>query len=121
MTEVIVGKLRPLRDNILIRPLKWEPSKLLEVVRHGRPLRGEVVAVGPGTHERKYKRDHAGQKVSYKLAKHFRRMEVKVGDTVEIGGLNAFDGLGYCFTELNVNGETLLMCQEADVCGIVDG
>ncbi len=119
-TEVVTGTLRMMGDKILVRPLKWEPSKLLEVVRHGRPVRGEIVAVGPGCNAKKYTRDHAGQKTGFKYSKHFRPTEVKVGDIVELGGIDIFDGTGYAFTEVVVGNETMLICQEADVCGVVE-
>jgi hypothetical protein len=58
MTEVIcatVAQFRPLGDRILLRPLAWKPSEILEVVRNGRTLRGEVMAIGPGHNPLKYK------------------------------------------------------------------
>lgn len=107
-------------DRVLVRPLKWEPSKLLEVVRHGRPVRGEIVAVGTGCFSKKYTKNHDGQKTGFKYSKHFRPTEVKVGDIVELGGIDVFDGRGYAFTEVIVGNETMLICQEQDVCGIVE-
>jgi co-chaperonin GroES (HSP10) len=113
--------IRPLRDKILVRPLAWEPSKILEVVRHGRPLRGEVIAVGPGSHPKKYKAGPKGPRSLMDYSKYFQPTEVKPGDIVELGGLSTFDGAGYAFTEIVHGTETLLICSENDVCGIVDG
>jgi co-chaperonin GroES (HSP10) len=113
--------IRPLRDKILIRPLAWEPSKVLEVVRHGRPLRGEVIAVGPGSHPKKYKAGPKGPRSLMDYSKRFQPTEIKPGDIVELGGLNIFDGQGYQFTEIMHGTELLLICQEADVVGVVNG
>jgi co-chaperonin GroES (HSP10) len=80
MTEIINGTLRPLRDKIIVKPLDWEPSKIISVVRKGRPLRGTVIAAGPGTyHQKSYKKDANGQRKSFTLAPHFQRTEVKSG------------------------------------------
>jgi co-chaperonin GroES (HSP10) len=112
--------LRPLKDHIVVKPLQWEPSKILEVIRYGRPLRGIVKAVGPGSHFKIYKRNDQGQKTSFRYSKAFRPCDVKVGDIVELGGLNAFDGAGYAFTEILIENESHIVCQEQDVacvCG----
>lgn len=121
MTEVITGSLRMLGDRILLRPLKWKPSELLEVVRHGRPVRGEIVAIGKGEFPKKYKRNREGQKISFEYSKSFRPTELKPGMTVEIGGLNVFDGFGYDFQTVMIGSETMLICTEKDVCGVVCG
>lgn len=113
-----IEQLRMRGDRILLRPLKWEPSKILEVVRHGRALRGEVVAIGPGIYPVS-KRINQGQYKRIEFSRHFRPTEVKVGDVVELGGLNQFDGAGYQFTEVVVGNEALLICTERDVAGVV--
>lgn len=113
------SQVRMLGDRILLRPLKWEPSKILEVVRHGRALRGEVMAIGPGMHPMKYKAHPDGKRKIADYSKRFRPTEVKVGDIVELGGLNVFDGAGYSFPEVIVGTETMLVCSERDVAGVV--
>lgn len=120
MTEVITGSLRMLGDRILLRPLKWKPSELLEVVRHGRPVRGEIVAIGAGSNKKKYVNNREGQKIRFNYSKRWQPTELKPGDVVELGGLGTFDGAGYCFPEVVVNNETLLICQEADVAAVHD-
>lgn len=123
MTDIVcatVAQFRPLGDRILLRPLKWEPSKILEVVRFGRTLRGEVMAVGPGHHPIKYRPHPDGKRKIADYAKRMRATEVKVGDIVELGGLNVFDGQGYAFPEVVVGTETMIVCTERDVAGIVD-
>lgn len=64
-------KIKPLRDNILIEPLKEEKKKggiiLPETVEKERPEKGRVVAIGPG------KIDKDGKRIP---------LEVKKGDLV---------------------------------------
>lgn len=113
------SEVRMLGDRILLRPLKWQPSKILEVVRHGRALRGEVMAIGRGHNPLKYKtRGDKTKTMDY--SRYFRPTEVKVGDIVELGGLNVFDGQGYSFPEVIVGTETMLICSERDVAGVVE-
>ncbi len=110
-----------LRDRILLRPLDWTPSSIIEVVRHGRPLRGTVEAVGPGRLYRRYKPHPTdSRKRTYVETGHFIPTQVKVGDIVELGGLNAYDGLGYNFPQITIGTETFLICQEQDVVGVRD-
>lgn len=108
-------KLRLLRDRILLKPLDWKPSEILEVVRHGRAVRGQVVAIGAGTYQRIYAKDRK----SFKDGKHFIPTEVKPGDIIELGGLNIFDGRGYNFPEVIIGTERHIICQEADVAMVV--
>lgn len=110
-------KLRMLRDRLLLRPLDWEPSKIITVVRSGRPLRGEVVAVGPGRLYRRYKPHPTdSRKRTYVETGHFIPTQVRPGDIVELGGLNAYDGQGYNFPQITIGTETFLLVQEQDVC-----
>lgn len=109
-------RLRMLGDRILVRPLDIHWSDHIIAVRHGRPVRGEVVAVGPGCYPKKF----AGDRKSYKLSRHFQPTQLKPGDIVELGGLNVFDGQGYAFPEIVIGTQSFVMCQEADVCGVVD-
>lgn len=114
-------KLRMLRDRLLLRPLDWEPSKIITVIRGGRPLRGEVVAVGPGRLYRRYKPHPTdSRKRTYTETKTFIPTQVKVGDIVELGGLNAYDGAGYNFPQVTIGTETFIVAQEQDVAGIVE-
>lgn len=112
--------VRMLGDRILLKPLKWEPSKILEVVRFGRPLRGKVMAIGKGHNPIKYKPGPKGKKQFMDYSKRFRPTEVRVGDVVELGGLNVFDGEGYKFPEVIVGNETMLICSERDVAMVVE-
>lgn len=109
-------KLRPMRDGIVVKPLPWEPSKTVIAVRHGRPLRGVVVAVGRGNHRKLYREN----RTKYVLSKHFTPTDVKPGDVVELGGLNAFDGEGYSFPRVMIGTELHLLCSEKDVAIVRD-
>jgi len=113
-------KLRPLGDRILVKPLAWDASRTIIAIRQGRPVRGIVKAVGPGCHPKKFQRNDKGQRVSFEYAKRYQPTEVKVGEVVELGGLNIFGGAGYMFPEVIVGGEVHLLCQEADVCLVRD-
>lgn len=120
MTEIINGRLRMIGDRILIKPLEWDHGTCLEVIRHGRPLRGDVISVGPGHNPIKYRPNAQGKRGSMDYAKRFQRTEVKIGDIVELGGLNQFDGFGYKFTEIIYNGELHLIATERDVAIVRD-
>lgn len=114
--EIINGTVRLLGDRVLLRPLEWDASKIIIAIRHGRPVRGEVMAVGPGHNPIKYREKRS--KMDY--SKHFRPTQVKVGEIVELGGLNIFDGKGYQFEEILYNGARCLICTERDIAIVRD-
>jgi hypothetical protein len=118
--EIINGTLRMMGDRILVKPLDWKPSEILEVVRYGRPLRGVIVLVGAGHNPIKYKPNAQGKRAQMDYSKRFRPTEVKVGDVVELGGLNQYDGKGYQFVEVIYNGVMHIVCTERDVCIVRD-
>jgi co-chaperonin GroES (HSP10) len=117
--EVVNGSLRMRGDRILVRPMDWEPSRIICAIRRGDPVKGRIVAVGPGRHpvsKRVPSRD--GKQVTIHFSKRFQPTEVKVGEVIHLGGLNIFDGEGYKFPKVVLNGEVLLICSERDVAGI---
>lgn len=104
--------LRPLKDRIVVKPLGWRPSAIIEIAGSDRPtLRGTVVAAGPGTYPWIYNADRSQRKES----KCFVPTQVKLGDTVELGGLEIG---GYQFPEILIDGELHFVCQEQDVCWV---
>ena len=108
--------VRPLRDQIVVEPLAWKPSKILEVVYHGKPLHGIVRAVGPGHYPKKYD-GPKGKRTKSWDSKHLLPCDVKVGDTVELGGLEL---RGYLFQTFLWGGVECVLCREADVCVVVE-
>lgn len=124
--EIINGTMRMTSDRLLLKPLEWNGEAVhgagskIVAVRHGRTLRGQVVAVGPGHHPTTKRKKLGDGRARIEFSKHFRPTEVKPGDVVELGGLNQFDGKGYQFTEVIYNGEKHVICQERDVCIVRD-
>ncbi|SRR6266436_1213720 len=109
--DMVTGTLRPLGDRLLIKPLDLKLSTMIEATWHGKTLRGQVLAAGPGEYPNCYNTTRTKSWSS----KAFRKTEVKVGDIVELGGM---DFGGYTFPELYVNGERCLLVSEKDICGV---
>lgn len=107
--------IRPLRDQLIVEPLPLERG-LIEVVERTQPLRGLVLAAGPGHYPKRY--DHPDKHRRSKMwdSRQFQTMAVKVGDIVELGGYNHG---GYSFPQILWGGKTCLICREADVVGVV--
>jgi co-chaperonin GroES (HSP10) len=107
--------LRPLRDQIVIEPLPWRPSKIIEVAS-SRKVRGKVLAVGPGANMKKYNGTKA-TRTSFTYSKHFTPLTVKPGDIVELGGLEIGE---YLHKTVMWGATRVIICQEADVAFVVD-
>jgi co-chaperonin GroES (HSP10) len=107
--------IRPLRDQIVVEPLPWRPSKIIEVVSDSKPLRGIVRAVGPGIYPKRYD-GRKGARMRSWDAKRFRPCDVKVGDIVELGGLEL---KGYLHNTFLWGSKQMVMCREEDIAGIV--
>ena len=111
-------EVRPLRDQIIVKthPPQWSP--LLEIAWRGEATRGTVVAVGPGCYPNIHERGNKDGKPYRKVrqSRQFRKTEVNVGDTVELGGTEIG---GYLWTHCNIGGEDHIICREQDVCGVV--
>jgi hypothetical protein len=106
-------KLRCLRDQMIVQPMDVIHSRYLIVQSKGKPMRGVVKVVGPGTYPKKY--DHPDKQKRSKMwdSYRFQPTEVKVGDVVHLGGL---ENGGYSF-ETFIWGDRLhLHCREPDVC-----
>jgi chaperonin GroES len=95
-------KFRPLHDRVVVKRLE-EDSKsaggiiIPDTVKE-KPMRGEVVAVGPGT------RDESGK---------INAPEVKAGDIVLFGKWSG--------TEVKIDGDDLLIMKESDILGVIEG
>lgn len=95
-------KLQPLNDRVIVKQDTKEQTTssglYLPDSAQEKPLRGKVVAVGPG------RRLENGK---------IQAMDIKVGDSVLYGK--------YSGTEVTVSGEEFVILREEDVLGIIIG
>jgi chaperonin GroES len=95
-------KFRPLHDRVVVRRLDAEEKTaggiIIPDTAKEKPMEGEVIAVGPGA------RDEQGQIVA---------LDVKAGDRILFGKWSG--------TEVKLDGEELLIMNESDIMGIVEG
>ena len=93
--------LRPLHDRVIVKRLEEEKKSaggiLIPDTAAEKPLRAEVISVGPG------KRSDDGK---------VHPLDVKKGDKVLIGK--------YSGTEVKVDGEDLLVMREDDVMAVIE-
>ena len=94
--------IKPLEDRILVKPIEPESKTasgiyLPESVKE-KPVRGEVVATGPGK-----RLDNGGR----------AQMSVQKGDTVVYGK--------YAGTEVELKGQKLLILRESELLGVIEG
>jgi len=94
-------KLRPLQDRVLIRRVEPETKTaggiFIPDTAQEKPMEGEVVAVGPGT------RDEHGK---------LHPLDVTAGNRVLFGKWSG--------TEVKLDGEDLIIMNEADIMGVID-
>ena len=94
-------KLKPLNDRVLVKRLEMEEKTAGGIYipdsAKEKPMKGEVVAAGPG------KIDDAGKRVA---------MTVKVGDVVLFAK--------YAGTEVKIDGEDNLVMREDDILAVVE-
>lgn len=96
-------KFRPLHDRVLLRRIEQEGKTaggiiIPDTVKE-KPMEAEVLAVGPGAYN-----DEGDERV---------KLDVQVGDRVLISKWSG--------TEINVEGEDLLVVKESDIMGIIEG
>ena len=95
-------KIRPLQDRVIVRRMEEERTSAGGIVipdtATEKPIKGEVIAVGPG------KILDNGEK---------RPVDLKEGDKVLFGK--------YSGTEVKVNDEELLVMREDDIMGVIEG
>lgn len=91
-----MSKIQPLADRVLVRPVAAEEKTIGGIIipdsAKEKPLRGEVIAVGNGTKD--------------------ETMVLKAGDQVLYGK--------YAGTELEFDGEKLLIMRQSDVLAVVN-
>lgn len=89
-------KIRPLADRVLIRPTVAEEVTVSGIIipdsAKEKPLRGEIIAAGTGSKD--------------------EEMILKTGDNVLYGK--------YAGTEIDVDGEKLLIMRQSDVLAVVE-
>ena len=94
--------LRPLHDRVIIKRLEEERKSPGGIVipdsATEKPIKGEVLAVGPG------KTTDDGKT---------QALDVKVGDQVLFGK--------YSGTEVKVDGEEVVVMREDDIMGVIEG
>src|SRR5690606_27816105 len=100
-TEVEAMKFRPLHDRVLVRRIeedeKTSSGIIIPDTAKEKPMRGEVLAVGPGS------RKEGGEIVP---------LDVRVGDHVLFGKWSG--------TEVRIDGEDLLIMKESDILAILE-
>lgn len=94
--------IKPMEDRVLVKPIENESKTasgiFLPESAKEKPVRGEVVAIGPG------RRLENGQRA---------QMSVSKGDTVVYGK--------YAGTEVELKGDKLLILKETELLGIIEG
>ncbi|MBE0532943.1 MAG: co-chaperone GroES [Rhodospirillales bacterium] len=94
-------KFVPLQDRILVRRIdvdeKTAGGIIIPDTAKEKPMKGEVIAVGPGA------RTEKGEILP---------MEIKVGDHIVFGKWSG--------TEVKIDGEDLVIMKESDVLGILE-
>ena len=95
-------KFRPLHDRVLVRRIEQEEKTaggiIIPDTAQEKPMEGEVIAAGSGTH-----RDD-GTIVP---------LDVKAGDRILFGKWSG--------TEVKIDGEELLIMKESDLLGVIEG
>jgi len=93
---------RPLHDRVLVRRIESDEKTaggiIIPDTAKEKPMRGEVVAVGPGA------RDETGK---------VQPLDVKKGDRVLFGKWSG--------TEVTIDGEELVIMKESDIMGVLGG
>jgi co-chaperonin GroES (HSP10) len=113
----VEGQIRPLREKLIVKPLPPHLSQTIHADWNGEPVRGQVIAAGPGTYPNIHTRGKRDGKDfrTVRESSAFRPCDVQVGDIVHLGGMEIG---GYLWPHIMVNGEDHIICSEQDVCGI---
>jgi len=95
-------QFRPLHDRVVLKRLEEDTKSaggiiIPDTVKE-KPMRGEIIAVGPGL------RDESGK---------INAPDVKAGDIVLFGKWSG--------TEVKIDGEDLLIVKESDILGVIEG
>ena len=104
------------RDHVVIQPLEIDHGTMLALVYRGQPVRGRVLAVGRGCYHKKYD-GRKGQRSKSWDSKHFTSCDIRVGDLVDLGGLELG---GYLFTRIIWGQLDVVMAREADIAIVIN-
>ena len=92
---------RPLHDRVLIKPVDQDEKTVGGIIipdtAKEKPMKGDVIAVGPGA------RGDDGK---------LQPLDIKAGDTVLYGKWSG--------TDVKIDGEDYLIMRESDVMGLID-
>ncbi len=95
-------KFRPLHDRVVVKrveeDLKSAGGIIIPDSAAEKPMKGEIIAVGPGA------RDEKGERVA---------LDVKAGDLVLFGKWSG--------TEVKIDGTEFLIMKESDIMGVIEG
>jgi chaperonin GroES len=95
-------KFKPLHDRVVVRRVEENSNTaggiIIPDTAKEKPMQGDVIAVGPGA------RNQRGEIVA---------LDVKAGDRILFGKWSG--------SEVKIHGEELLIMQESDILGILDG
>src|SRR5512139_1745876 len=95
-------KLRAIHDRVVVKRIDAEEKTaggiIIPDTAKEKPSQGEIIAVGPGG------RDENGKLIP---------IDLKVGDTILFGKWSG--------TEVKLDGEDLLIMNESDVIGVIEG
>lgn len=121
--------IRCIRDQIVVEPLGIDHGTSLSYAYQGRPVRGRVLATGPGRYLIQYASGNPPQwhpvhspppkprRTASRESKIFRPCDLKVGDIVDLGGLELG---GYLFTRVIWGDKDVVICREEDVAIVVE-
>lgn len=107
--------IRPLRDQIILEPIEVTYSDTILVINETKPLKGRILAIGPGHYPKKYDHQDKGKRTKMWDSTRFRPTECKVGDIVELGGAELN---GYAFETFRWGDKLCVHCREADVAAV---
>ena len=94
-------KFRPLHDRVVVKRVEEDTKTAGGIIipdsATEKPMKGEIIAVGPGG------RDEKGERVA---------LDVKAGDIVLFGKWSG--------TEVKIDGQELLIMKESDIMGVLE-
>lgn len=111
--------IRPLRDRILVKVLPLKLSAIIEAEWTGKAVRGEIIAVGPGTYPIIHSQGWRDGKEwrDMRESKRFRKTEVTPGLIVQLDGKRYADSIR-SFPKVYIGHEEHILIQEDDIAGI---